>query len=136
MKVRKLLMVIVIVIVIVIGVSVAIVGLKQESKPPSAIETAYRNYVKAIELSDYKSYQRAVLDPIPEAEFTVRCDLRRKSGFAEINEGLGTILLYGGANESDAESATSTGLSPWRRANSDLRFKKVGDSWKVVDNLK
>ena len=99
------------------------------SKPPyEKPKEAYENYVKAIEECDYKRYQWSVSDPIPEAPFTMKCDQRKKRNLAKITEGIGDVSLENGKTE-----GRTMALSPWTREQTNIYFKKIGNSWKVVD---
>ena len=114
-----------------IGGGTVIVITIWESKPPyEDPRAAYRNYVRAVEKNDYARYQWSVSDPIAEPEFTMRCDQRKKLNLAEISEGLGDVLA-----DKDRTKGVSKALSPWTRKETQIHLKKVGNSWKVVDEL-
>lgn len=88
---------------------------------------AYKSYVSAVQDGDYKRYQQSVANPASEAEFKMRHDQRSKNEFAPIKEGTGEIR----GNKTEAYGKA---LCPWERREEPLRFKKVGDSWTVIEH--
>jgi len=111
------------------GGAVAVATHEWDKKPPyENADIAYKNYVKAIEEKDYKRYQWTVSDPIDESAFLGKCSRREKLKLAPVKEGVGDVQLFKGKTE-----GKGTAFSPWDRIEKTINFKKVGDSWKVVE---
>ena len=102
-----------------------------KAKPPyEKPADAYKNYVKAVEGCEYERYQWSVVNPVQEAEFTMWCSQRKNQ--ASITEGLdeGRISWWG----DEKNEARANVISPWDRTEKKLCFRKVGNSWKVIEN--
>ena len=94
---------------------------------------AYFEYVRAVEEGDYASYKDAVEKPMPQDEFTIRYDQRKRKNLSSIKKE---------AFPSHADNTSKNLLefyqekviSPWDGKEIRLQFKKNKNSWEVCEN--
>lgn len=93
------------------------------------MRAVYKDYVKAVQKGDYELYQWTTENPLPKAEFAGSIHDRQLLELADIGEDLQKPCA-----DRDEVKGRATGLSPWTRRNVELRFHKIGGSWKIVED--
>lgn len=110
----------------ILGIGGTVAVRSNNDKPPYKTEAdAYKNYVKSVEECDWERYQWAVTEGKTQEFFTLDCDQRNKQNFAEITEGVTKTT------QNQDKSWNYSGLSPWTRKQTPIKFKK----WESLGKL-